>query len=300
MLNFGRAQVLRAALLGSVAATAMLSATSSFAATTPDGVTPASVVDTANTQPYWVGLAIRNEGGNSGGTCTGLLINPRTVLFAAHCVDGLAPGAYDAPTAPGNRAAVGYTTDPTLGRTNLREFLFGLDFVVPAGDARVMTASSVMVWYDPRSRFGSAALPSNGTFLPADVAIAGFGTPNELLGRDAVNGMALLFSPVSGPVPIVIGGYGQSGNGFDGTRTSSTAEAFSSASRGASNRATSRSMSGSRAFRVSSSSATIEAISGSAVMDASSSISARAFASAATASATGFISACSLDRRTIS
>ena len=202
----------------------MLSESNAIAATTPDGVTPASVVDTANTQPYWVGLAIRNEAGNSGGTCTGLLINPRTVLFAAHCVDGINPDAYDAPTSPGNRAAVGYTTDPTLGRTNLREFLFGLDFVVPAGDARVMTGSSVMVWYDPRSRFGSAAIPSNGTFLPADVAIAGFGTPNELLGRDAVNGMALLFSPVSGPVPITIGGYGQSGNGFDGTRTSGSAE----------------------------------------------------------------------------
>jgi hypothetical protein len=195
------------------------------AAVTPDGVTPASVVDTTNTQPYWVGLGIRNEGGNSGGTCTGLLINPRTVIFAAHCVDGVTPDGYDAPTSPGNRAQVGYTTDPTLGRTNLREFLFGLDFVVPAGDARVMNGSSVMVWWDPRARFGSAPNPArSGTFLPADVAIAGFDTPNELLGRDAANGMALLFSPVTGPVPIQIGGYGQSGNGFDGTRTGSTTE----------------------------------------------------------------------------
>jgi secreted trypsin-like serine protease len=96
-----------------------------MAATTPDGVTPASVVDTSNTQPYWVGLGIRNEAGNSGGTCTGLLINPRTVLFAAHCVDSVTPGGYDAPTSPGNRAQVGYTTDPTFGRTNLREFLVG-------------------------------------------------------------------------------------------------------------------------------------------------------------------------------
>lgn len=191
---------------------------------TPDGVTPASVVDTTNTQPYWVGLGIRNEAGSGGGSCTGLLINPRTVIFAAHCVDGVTPGGYDAPTSPGNRAQVGYTTDPTFGRTNLREFLFGLDFAVPAGDARVVNGSSVMVWWDPRSRLGSAAVPSNGTFLPADVAIAGFDTPNELLGRDAANGMALLFSPVTGSVPVQIGGYGQSGNGFDGTRTAGTAE----------------------------------------------------------------------------
>ncbi len=225
MMGYGRyAHWLRAALLGSVAGSAILAATPSMAATTPDGVTPASVVDTSNTQPYWVGLGIRNEAGNSGGTCTGLLINPRTVLFAAHCVDSVTPGGYDAPTSPGNRAQVGYTTDPTFGRTNLREFLFGLDFVVPAGDARVVNGASVMVWYDPRSRFGSAAIPNNGTFLPADVAIAGFDTPNELLGRDAANGMALLFSPVTAPVAVRMGGYGQSGSGFDGTRTSGTVE----------------------------------------------------------------------------
>jgi uncharacterized protein with beta-barrel porin domain len=220
------AQWLRANMLCSAAAVAICAATSNvaFAAVTPDGVTPAQVVDTANTQPWWVGLGIRNEAGNGGSSCTGLLINPRTVIFAAHCVDGVNPDAYNAPTALGDRAQVGYTTDPTFGRTNLREFILGLDFVVPAGDARTMTASSVMVWYDPRSRFGSAAIPGNGTFLPADVALAGFDTPNELLGRDAVNGMALLFSPVSGSVPVVMGGYGVSGNGFTGTRTSSTSE----------------------------------------------------------------------------
>jgi len=195
-----------------------------LATVTPETVSPASVVDTTNTAPYWVGLAIRSETGDSGGTCTGLLINPRTVIFAAHCVDGFDPDAYDTPTSPGNRAQVGYTTDPTFGRTNLREFLFGLDFVVPAGDARTITASSVNVWYDPRSRFGSAWDPANGTFLPADVAIAAFGTPNELLGRDAAAGIALLFSQVTGTVPVQIGGYGQSGNGLTGARTSGTVE----------------------------------------------------------------------------
>ena len=47
-------------------------------------------------------------------------------------------------------------------------------------------------------------------------------------------------------------------------------------------------------------SAAISAISGSAAMASRSAISARVLASAMTASATGFISACSLDRRTIS
>ncbi len=227
MQKSASARALRARFMSSVALTATIAcglAGPAAATVTPETVTPASVVDTTNTAPYWVGVAIRNEAGNSGGTCTGLLINPRTVIFAAHCVDSFNPDAYDTPTSPGNRAQVGYTTDPTFGRTNLREFLFGLDFVVPAGDARTITASSVNVWYDPRSRFGSAADPLSGTFLPADIAIAAFGTPNEILGRDASAGVALLFSQINGLVPVTIGGYGQSGNGLTGARTASTAE----------------------------------------------------------------------------
>ncbi|MFN5552111.1 MAG: autotransporter domain-containing protein [Hyphomonadaceae bacterium] len=193
-----------------------------MALVTPATTSPASVVDTSNSRPYWVGLGIRNEAGNGGGTCTGLLINPRTVLFAAHCVDDLAPSAYDG-NSRGNRAQVGYTTDATFGRTNLRNWLFGQDFLVPAGDGRTMV-SSTMVWYDPRSRFGSESDLSSGAFLPADIALAGFSTPTEILGRDAQNGIGLLFSQVNGMVPVTIGGYGTSGNGLTGARTAGTAE----------------------------------------------------------------------------
>lgn len=193
-----------------------------MALVTPATVTPASVVDTTNSRPYWVGLGIRNEAGNGGGTCTGLLINPRTVLFAAHCVDDLDPSAYDG-NSRGNRAQVGYTTDATFGRTNLRNWLFGQDFLVPAGDGRTMV-SSTMVWYDTRSRFGSESPLDSGAFLPADIALAGFNTPTELLGRDAQNGIGLLFSQVNGIVPVTIGGYGTSGNGLTGARTAGTVE----------------------------------------------------------------------------
>ena len=191
---------------------------------TPDTVSPAAVVDTNNTRPYWVGLGIRNEAGNGGGTCTGLLINPRTVLFAAHCVDTLPPGAYDG-NSRGNRAQVGYTTDPTFGNVNLRNWLFGQDFIVPRGDGRTMV-NSTMVWWDPRARNGPNARANEGTFLPADIAIAGFDTPTEILGRDAANGIGLLFSQVSGAVPVTIGGYGQAGNGLTGARLSGTDDTF--------------------------------------------------------------------------
>jgi subtilase-type serine protease len=213
-------------LINSVACAAigagLLSATPADALVTPATVTPASVVDTNNTRPYWVGLGIRNEAGNGGGTCTGLLINPRTVLFAAHCVDTLAPSAYDG-NSRGNRAQVGYTTDPTFGTTNLRNWLFGQDFAVPRGDGRTMV-SSTMVWYDPRSNSGPEYDPATGAFLPADIALAGFDTATEILGRDAQNGIGLLFSQVNGLVPVTIGGYGTSGNGLTGARTSNTLE----------------------------------------------------------------------------
>ncbi len=195
------------------------------AVVTPDTVPPDQAVDVNDDRPYLVGLGVRNEAGNGGGTCSGLLINPRTVLFAAHCVDSIDPGDYDA-NLPGNRAQVGYTTDPTFGNTNLREWLFGQDFIVPPGDERVIDASSVMVWYDPRSRFGPLADPNGGTFLPADIAIAGFDTPTESLGRDAQDGVGLLFSPVDRLVAVTIGGYGQAGNGLTGARLAGSEATF--------------------------------------------------------------------------
>jgi uncharacterized protein with beta-barrel porin domain len=125
----------------------------------------------------------------------------------------------------GNRARVAYTTNPTFGRTNLRYWLFGQDFVVPDGGLRA-DGQSVMVWYDPRSRFGSASITNSGTFLPADVALAGFDTASELLGRDAQSGIGLLFTPLSSLVPVTIGGFGTSGNGQTGVRTGAVDASF--------------------------------------------------------------------------
>lgn len=215
-----KARTLGTSILGGLVMAGALATGPALATVNPDTTTPGAIIDTANTRPYWVGLGIRNEAGNSGGTCTGLLINPRTVLFAAHCVDGLPPGAYDG-DAPGNRARVMYTTDPTFGNANLRQWLFSQDFGnQPGADGRLPDGQSVMLWYDPRSRNGPARVAADGTFLPADVAIAGFNTANELLGRDAQFGIGLLFSAITGTVPVTIGGYGQSGTDPGTTRTS--------------------------------------------------------------------------------
>ena len=106
----------------------------------------------------------------------------------------------------------------------------GQDFAVPAGDARAMDASSVMVWYDPRSRNGSANDPNNGTFLPVDIALAGLARRPNCSAATPSRASASCSPPVAGLVPVTIGGYGTSGNGFTGARTEASRPPISAAS----------------------------------------------------------------------
>jgi uncharacterized protein with beta-barrel porin domain len=216
-----RASLLRAASLTAMTAGLAVTIAGSNAASalvTQETAPPDTVVDVENTSPYWVGLGIRNATGDGGGTCTGLLINPRTVLFAAHCVFRLAPGAYGA---EGSLASVSYTTDPTFGIANLRNWLFSPVFgEQPGFDGRLVTAESTNVMWHPSAAGGPDQGATDGTFLPADIAIAAFDTPSDILGRDGANGIGLLFSPITGEVAVKIGGFGQSGNALTGARQS--------------------------------------------------------------------------------
>ncbi|QJE74038.1 autotransporter domain-containing protein [Aerophototrophica crusticola] len=216
---------LAAKLLGCASATAMaaglLASVPANALVTPETrpANAASTVDGTNTRPYWVGLGIRNVAGNGGSTCTGLLINPRTVLFAAHCVDDTAMNQYNA---AGSRASVAYTMDPTFGIGNLRQWLFGNQAngqPQPGSDGRTMTSESVNVFFHPEALKNASNAGDGLAFLSADIAMAAFGTATDL-GRNNANTIGLLFSPVTGPVPVVLGGYGQSGNGLTGARQS--------------------------------------------------------------------------------
>lgn len=136
--------------------------------------------------------------------CSGTLINPRTVLFAAHCVNTRPASAYGengtpfgAWTTSGVPIAFGFSFDNLPA---VRQWL-GLD-ASPVGIHETNVAGNLYavehVWYDPRS-----TAPSSIGFLEADIALATLDTP-----ATGIPTWVMLFTPLSGPAHGVIAGYG--------------------------------------------------------------------------------------------
>ena len=78
----------RSSLLASVAAAALSIAPAAQAVVPNDNLSPEDIVD--GTDVNGVGIMYRDDGF----VCTGTLINPRTVIFAAHCVNDLSTPDY--------------------------------------------------------------------------------------------------------------------------------------------------------------------------------------------------------------
>ena len=161
-----------------------------------------------------VGQIVVDTGNGSGsiGLCTASLINPRTVLFAAHCVNSAPATSYGrlGPGSNGTAVSIGFSNNNLSAlqqwlfaganqyRTNPNTFLYNLSQVV----------------YNPRS-----TEPGNG-FLYADIAIGTLDTPTRNIPT-----WALLFSALPAPATIgaagtgyhvVITGYGNNGTGITG------------------------------------------------------------------------------------
>jgi subtilase-type serine protease len=155
-----------------------------------------------------------NPTNTSMGLCTGTLINPRTVIFAAHCVNTRPAAAYGpngiafGPHAGGTPIAFGFNADNLPA---VRQWL-GLESTTGAGDANPALVGKTnadralyaveQIWYDPRS-----LNPESAGFLMADVAIATLDTP-----ATGIPTWAMLFSPLDGPANALQIGYGNSGN----------------------------------------------------------------------------------------
>ncbi|MEQ5787306.1 autotransporter domain-containing protein [Erythrobacter sp. NFXS35] len=142
-----------------------------------------------------------------GFVCTGTLINPRTVLFAAHCVNDRPDTDYNTDNVP---AVFSFDVDAFPGILNWFQNNF-------ASNPQLATFNINRIFTDPRSLQNPAA----GGFIEADIALASLDTPAA-----GIPTWALLFSTLPAPEAIdpVTGtgyhvnivGYGSTGNAFDG------------------------------------------------------------------------------------
>lgn len=174
--------------------------------------TPTTARDPVNITGVGQIVVDTGNGNGSIGLCTASLINPRTVLFAAHCVNSAPATSYGrlGPSGSGTAVSIGFSNNNLSAlqqwlfaganqyRTNRNTFLYNLSQVV----------------YNPRS-----TEPGNG-FLYADIAIGTLDTPTR-----GIPTWALLFSAL--PAPATIGaagtgyhvnitGYGNNGTGETG------------------------------------------------------------------------------------
>lgn len=166
----------------------------------PDESPPTGVLDDAVDITGVGQMATRPDQNTFGlGLCTGSLINPRTVIFAAHCVNDQAAESYGFESG-GTAISFGFGADNLPG---VRRWV-GLDGgTANATDEAFAIYNVEQVWYDERS------LP-NG-FLEADVALA---TLDTHAGN--IPTWTLLLTPLSGETHGVVNGYGSRGIGSEG------------------------------------------------------------------------------------
>lgn len=176
--------------------------------------TPTTARDTTNING--VGQMVINNGDGTIGLCTATLINPRTVIYAAHCVNTRAATAYGA-NSGGTPIAFGFEAYTRSSGAGLPDELFQWYTGVNANKTNVAAAwyNANQVVYNPYS-LEPAAL----SFLYGDVAMATLDTPAANIPT-----WALMFSPLGDPGTIgaagtgynvKITGYGRNGTGSAG------------------------------------------------------------------------------------
>lgn len=224
--NFGKSK--RVALLRTAAAGAIASLTlaSPAQAIVPnDNFSSDDILDTAG-GVNGVAQFFRSDGF----VCSGTLINPRTVLFAAHCVNDIPETQYANPNDPNNVDAAWFFNADALSdfRNWARRFVdadgnpTNTDTGIANPNFRTTNIANFaytvnQMYWNPASQ----ARPDGFGFLEGDIALASLDTPAA-----NVPTWALLFSPLPTPESISdadgtgyhvnITGYGATGTGSTG------------------------------------------------------------------------------------
>jgi len=199
------------AMLGLAAAS--LTVTPSDAIVVNNNYTPTQIVDTNNVTG--IGQMVIDEQNGFIGLCTASLINPRTVIFAAHCVnENPAETAFTNGTTYGSKFGglpIGFffnASNNQSGASAIGHWLNGV-----GGGAKDLTRTAENAYnanyviYNPIS----TQLGIGNNFLQGDIAMAALDTPASTIPT-----WTLLFSPLTAPVHATIEGYGNNGLGTGG------------------------------------------------------------------------------------